>query len=276
MTDTDLSAHLIDRLRPHRGLPDGLVEHRQGRFGQIVVAKEGNELFLVFCPSGVPLSNQALSGVMSRIDLTNPLTLTGVYTQAMLACLAFVPDPRQVYMMGGGGGRVPTVLHALLPDVTISGSEIDRDVLDLSCQYFGLEDTARISISCAEGKRDLSFYNNDFFDHLYLDCFAANGRVPPELTTKSFFDMCRSKLKPGGVISMNFVDSDPKFAGQKKRFARVFDDVRSFQFKGTHVMFGRKAAQTDSDDLIEIARSLQDKLPFGFDLVNHVRQLHPI
>ncbi|MEX0368023.1 MAG: spermidine synthase [Ruegeria sp.] len=271
-TSASSSGSIEERLRHLRDLPDGVVEHRKGQIGQVVVAKDGNELFLVFCPSGVPLSNGALSGVMSRIDLTDPLTLTGGYTQAMLLCLAFVPDPEQVYVMGGGGGRVPTVLHALFDDVMITGSEIDPDVLDLSYRFFGLEDGPRLRIACADGRSHLAEQADGQFDHIYLDCFAADGRVPDSLTVPAFFEMCAKKLQPGGVVCMNFVDSDPRLFEQREEFQAVFADVRMVEVEGTYVLFGRKEACAGSD-VQATARALQARLPFGFDLPGYADRL---
>ncbi len=272
-TSASLPGSIAQRLRHLQDLPDGLVEHRQGQIGQVVVAKSGSELFLVFCPSGVPLTNDALSGVMSRIDLTNPLTLTGGYTQAMLLCLAFVPRPERVYVLGGGGGRVPTVLHALLDDVMITGSEIDREVLDLSYRYFGLKDGPRLRISCADGSLHLAEQLDAQFDHIYLDCFAADGRVPQSLSTPAFFEMCASKLRPRGVVCMNLVDSDPRLSEQKADFQAVFADACMVEVEGTHVLFGCKEACADPDSVSASARALQTRMPFGFDLSEYADRL---
>ncbi|WP_171180279.1 spermidine synthase [Ruegeria sp. HKCCD8929] len=271
-TSAFLSGPIQERLKHLRDLPDGVVEHRRGQIGQVVVAKDGNELFLVFCPSGVPLTNGALSGVMSRIDLTDPLTLTGGYTQAMLLCLAFVPEPVHVYVMGGGGGRVPTVLHALFDEVIITGSEIDPDVLDLSYRFFGLEDGPRLRIACVDGRSHLAGQADGQFDHIYLDCFTSDGRVPEPLTTPAFFEMCAKKLRAGGVVCMNFVDSDPRLFEQRKEFQAVFANVRMVEVEGTHVLFGRKEACADTD-VQATARTLQARLPFGFDLQAYADRL---
>ncbi|MEX0348045.1 MAG: spermidine synthase [Paracoccaceae bacterium] len=263
----------IERLRPLRDLPDGIVEHRQGPFGQIIVAKQGDELFLVFCPDGVPLSNDALSGVMSRIDLGNPLVLTGAYTQAMLLCLAIHRSPKQAYVMGGGGGRVPMVLEALIEDLTVQSSEIDRDVIDLSRKYFGLRDGSRHQITCVDGKTHLTGQPDGCFDHIYLDCFAADGFVPEGLTTTDFFRMCAQKLRAGGVICMNTVDRDPSFAAQKERFATVFPNAWQVELDGTYVLFGRSAGASQAIDPVEAANAVQAELPLGFDLSDYARRM---
>lgn len=255
---------------------DGVLETREGRVGRILVVKQASELFLVFCPAGAPLSNEALSGVMSRIDLQEPLVLKGIYTQAMLACLAFAPEPRHVYVMGGGGGRVPLALHHLLGDVSVLGSEIDADVLDLSRRYFGLEEGPRLRIAHAEGRAHLSAQPDARFDHIYLDCFAADGRVPPPLSTAGFFDLCAAKLTGGGVACINLVASDPRFPAQMAAFRQVFADVWRFDFEGSVVLFGRGGPGIGKAALTGRAGALAARHRFGFDLESHVRALEPV
>ena len=259
-----------------RRKPDGVLEHRRGQFGQSLVVKQGDELFLVFCPGDVPLSNDKLSGVMSRIDMSDPLTLKGIYTQAMMCALVFEPKPRQAYVMGAGGGRLPMALLRSAAGVTVSGSELDPDVLDLSQLYFGFRPEARMRIACAEGRADLTAQPDGRFDHIYLDCFGPDGRIPQSLTTVEFFQICAGKLAPGGVACMNFLEADPSFPAQVDGFLEVFRDVWTFEFEGTQVLFGRQSGRADHPDLVEAARTLQKHVPFGFDLVGHVSSLRPV
>jgi spermidine synthase len=265
-----------DRLRKLRGRPDGIIAHKTGQFGQTVVVKQGNELLMVFCPGGVPVTTEALSGVMARIDMTDPLTLKGVYTQAMMSCLAFSPDPGQAYVMGAGGGRISTALLQLAAGVTVFGSELDPVVLEVSREYFGFAKDPRLHIACAEGRADLASQPDRKFDHIYLDCFGSNGRVPHALSTVEFFTMSAAKLSETGVACMNFVDTDPRFASQVDGFLQVFSDVWRFEFQGTHVLFGHKAGRVRHPDVLEKARKLQARLPLGFDLERHVASLQPV
>ncbi len=267
---------IADRLNRLRQRPDGVIEHRTGKIGQVVVAKQNNQLFLVFCPGDVPLSNDMLSGVMARIDLADPWTLKGIYTQAMLACLAFTPRPRNIYVMGAGGGRLATVLHRLLGNSRIFGSEIDPDVLEVSRQFFGLENGPRMRITCAEGRSHLSGQPDGRFDHIYLDCFDARGSVPRSLSTAEFFSTCARKLAPRGVACVNLVDSNPDFGAQMDAFLSVFPDVREFEFEGTHVLFGTMSGGVTPAILRENARDIQTRHAVGFSLQTHVESLRRV
>ncbi len=263
------SAALLDL----RDQPDGIVALRQGTLGQVVVVKQGRELLMVFCPSGVPVTSEVLSGVMSRIDLDDPLTLKGTYTQAMMACLAFSPEPSRVYVMGAGGGRIPMALLDLVEGVKVDGVELDAAVLDISRSLFGVGKNPRLNIACADGRDDLGRRPEGYFEHIYLDCFGVDGRVPLRLSSVEFFTMCRGKLTPGGVACVNLVDTDPRFPAQLDGFLKVFEDVWRFEHKGTHVLFGRRKAQAAHTDLRRKARDLQKRSSLGFDLLSHVSAL---
>jgi spermidine synthase len=265
-----------DRLRIFLDAPEGIIGHRTGEFGQIVVVKQGQELLMVFCPNGVPVSTEALSGVMARVDLTDPLKLKGIYTQAMMCCLAFSPDPSRAYVMGAGGGRIPTALTGFSEGVTVSGAELDPVVMEVSREFFGFEQDPRLEIVCAEGRTDLAAQSNDRFDHIYLDCFASDGRVPHALSTVEFFAMCATKLAETGVACTNLVDTDPRFSSQVDGFLTVFSDVWRFEFKGTHVLFGRKQGGVLHQDLMDRAAVLKSRLSFGFDLPHHIASLQPV
>lgn len=263
----------VDRLLAH---PDGLVAHETGKFGQIVIAKKSDEVMLVFCPLGTPLSNDALSGVMARMDLRHPKVLKGVYTQAMLASLTFAPDPTRVYIVGAGGGRLATALNHLLNSCKITGSEIDPIVLRLSRKYLGLKTSSKLNIACADGQTHLARQPDGGFEHIYLDCYGADGHVPSELSTQDFFAFCARKLSPGGVLCANFIDQDPNFRAQMDAFFDVFPNVWKFEFEGSHVLFGHFGPPQTQDQLRAAAEVLQNRHDFGFDFAQRVADIHPL
>lgn len=263
----------LDRLRAE---PDGVIAQQSGPLGQVLVVKQGDEVFLVFCPAGQPITNDALSGVMSRIDLREPTVLKGLYTQVMICALAFVPRPKRAYVMGAGGGRIPMALQQIVTGITVTGSEIDANVLDLSRRYFGFANSKTMKIACADGRTHIATQPEARFDHIYLDCFGADGRVPHALSTAEFYALCADKLAPGGVICMNLLENDPDFDAQRDGFLQVFDDVWAFADNGTQVLFGRRAGRADAQDLAQQARALAAAHSLGFDLVAHVSALRPV
>lgn len=271
-----ITGSIDDRWASLRDRPDGIIEHRHGKFAQLIVLKDGDQVILCFAGRDAPLTNETLSGIMARIDISDPLTLIGVYTQAMLASLAFMATPRAAYVMGTGGGRIPMVLQSLVPDVDIVGSDLDPDVLDISKRWFGFGDGPRQTIACADGRGHLAAQPDGRFDHLYLDCFGADGRVPPALSTVEFFRMCRDRLSPRGVACMNLIEGDALFPAQAGGFCRAFGTVRAFRHDGTCVLFGTGAAVPAPDDLTGAAQTLADRHGLRFDFAAHVARFEPV
>ncbi|MEX0283599.1 MAG: fused MFS/spermidine synthase [Paracoccaceae bacterium] len=268
----DAAQARLDRLKSH---PEGLIVHRVGRHGQIAIARTGPDIVMVFCPLGVELSNDALSGVMARVDPTTPLVLKGAYTQAMLACLSFVPDPGRVYVMGAGGGRVPMVLRWLVDVPVVMGSELDKDVLNLSAEYLGFEMAGGLSIDCAEGRAHLTAQPDGQFDHIYVDCYGADARVPPALSTAEFFAMIRAKLTHGGVMAMNLIAGDERFAAQQAGMMQAFSQIWAWSQGGSTVLFGSDAVSSP-EERTQAAADLAARIPFGFDLPAHIDALVPV
>ncbi len=248
--------------------PEGLLAHRIGQHGQIAVARGGRDIFMAFCPLDVPLSNDALTAIMARFDPAEPLVLRGRYMQAMLACHVLVPDPARAYVMGAGGGRLALVLRYLLGVPAVAGSETDADVLALSRDYFGLADAPGLQIDHADGRAHLAGQGGAAFDHIYVDCFDARGRIPPALVTAEAIAAARGRLAPGGVLAMNVPVTDPLDATALSALQSAFSRIWRWEEGGSQVYFATNGltVRPDSDALTR----LTDRVPFGFDLAEHV------
>ncbi len=271
-----LSEAVLARLAEVGAAPEGLLAHEVGAFGQIAIARTGADVVMAFCPLGVPLSNQALSGVMARIDPADPLVLKGQYTQVMMAALVFRPDPGRVYVMGAGGGRVPLVLHHLVGVPEVLGAELDPQVIALSRAYLGLETGDGLQIDCADGRAHLARQAEAGFDHIYVDCYSAHGRVPAALSTVTFFELCAAKLAPGGVLVMNLIAKDDLYPAQMAGILASFAEVYAWEQGGSVVVFATAGAAPDAGERAARAAGLAQRLRFGFDLEAHVAGLRRI
>ena len=110
-------AMLHARLKEAAAAPQGAI-FRADRGGyEIVVLKDGAEVQLFFAAPRA--DGLALSGVMSRIDVRQPLKLLGEYTQAI--CWPFSPGAEAHLCGGSGRGRCRWCCHAL-PDAVIDSN----------------------------------------------------------------------------------------------------------------------------------------------------------
>jgi spermidine synthase len=161
--------------------------------------------------------------IQSSIRLNNPDKLELHYTRAMMAALLFVPAPKDVLMVGLGGGSIARFFHRHFPATHMTAVEINPKVVSVARQYFGLpEDDERLKVVVADGAEYVPAHpaSADMFLH---DAFE-DGETIAALCTQKFFDACAAALRTNGVFVMNFMADEPKFDQYSERIAKAFDD----------------------------------------------------
>ena len=73
----------------------------------------------------------SLHETQSRMRLDDPDALDLAYTRTMMGFLLFHPDPRQIAMIGLGGGSLAKFCHRHLPRASIEVVEINGHILEL-------------------------------------------------------------------------------------------------------------------------------------------------
>lgn len=252
-------AALKVRLASIRGMRDGTIYTEPSGAHFHVVTKEGPELRFWLVDQAQPSSGV----IQSEINLDRPLSLVEFYTQAMLLGLLWRPQPKRVYMAGLGGGRVAQVLHTHLPDVQIAVADIDPNIVEVARRFFGVEQNERLQIEIADGRNWLNAQAGDF-DLIFLDVFLDNGYSPYWLATREFYELCRARLAPGGVLVINILIEDSFWPAKVRTLQEVFPVVwHAVEPEENIVLFAGMAADVDSNELLARAAAL--KPHYGFD-----------
>lgn len=214
-TLTNIQA-IIERLLPIHAQPDGTLYAELHGVNFIVVTKSFNHVRLwILDPQEVD------SGVVqSELNLENPLHLVDPYTQAAILGMGWVPEPKRIYCAGLGAGRVPMILHHHLPHATIDCSEIDPTVLEMATRFFGFAEDERLQVHIADGRRWLEEVAP--YDFIFVDVFLDRGYVPYRLSTVEFYQLCREKLTPGGILVVNLLTEDAYLANRVATLQEVF------------------------------------------------------
>jgi spermidine synthase len=253
--------------------PDGLIFEGHAFGERIVLVKSEGQIQLYFASSPAISADIEMSGVMSRIDPNTPLKLLGVYTQAMMLALCWRPDPKRVYMLGFGGGRIPLVLRHYFPECIIDGSEINAEVLNIARQYFGIKEDDRMHIAVEDGRAWLGKTPvNQRYDIILVDCFTGKGNHPYRLSTIEFYNLCKSRLVEGGMVATNLLEDDSLFEQKLSTFAASFGNVVDFEHHGAHVLFGSENA-IDPTEITTRALELNLKYSFEFPFAEHARHI---
>ncbi len=137
----------------------------------------------------------------SRMSRWSPDRLVVDYTRTMLAALRHVPEPRQIGIVGLGGGSQVKFLHRYLPTARLEVFEIDPAVLALRETFRIPPDDARLQVVLGDAALELP-RRPSAYDLLLVDGYDPQG-IPPALSTPGFYRACRASLREGGAVAVN-------------------------------------------------------------------------
>src|SRR5262245_51694956 len=209
------------------------------------------------------------SAIQSALRLSAPDRLELAYTRAMMAFMLFVAAPRELLMIGLGGGSLARFVHARLPRVRITVVEIHPQVVAAARSFFGVPaEDARLRIVVADGA-DYIPSRRGVWDVLLLDAFE-DGRSVRTLATQAFYDACRGALRPDGMLVVNFIADEPRFSTYLARIEDAFEGrvlcLPAEDRVNTIVLaFKRHAVRFAITSLKHTARDLKRRYDLPFD-----------
>ena len=83
---------------------------------------------------------------------SKPQQLVFNYTKQLLTALLVNPQPKQILIIGLGGGTMSNTLHQLFPQSHIDNVEIDESVIKVARQYFGFFENTQIKTYSQDGR----------------------------------------------------------------------------------------------------------------------------
>ncbi len=160
--------------------------------------------------------------IQSSMRLDRPDELALDYTRAMMAFLLFQPLPREVLMIGLGGGSMARYIHQRMPGTRTTVVEINPKVLAAARSMFHFPDAdARLKVVIADGA-DYVREHAESADVLLLDGFD-DGKQPAALCAQAFYDAAYTALRPGGVMAVNFMAEERRLDVYLQRVEKSFD-----------------------------------------------------
>jgi len=164
------------------------------------------------------IGGDAIQSAM-RLDAPDRIELD--YVHAMMAFLLFRPKPRDVLMVGLGGGSMARFIHQRMLQARVTVVEINPGVVAVARRYFHFpEEDARLEIVIGDGA-ELVPRRPASCDVLVVDGFV-NGSPAKDLCTQSFYDGAFAALRPGGVMVANFMSDDKRIETYCKRIEESF------------------------------------------------------
>lgn len=142
------------------------------------------------------------------------------YTRTMMGFLLLKPEPREIAMVGLGGGSLAKFCYRHLPSAHITVVENNPGVIALREEFRIPDDDARFRVIAADGAAYLRGCPGGI-DVLLVDGFDENGQ-PPALCSAAFYRDCRRALAPHGVLVVNSHVDDAGHDGRTQRIADAF------------------------------------------------------
>lgn len=150
-----------------------------------------------------------LAAVQSSMRLENPAALVTAYAQKMMAFLLFNRAPRDILMIGLGGGSLVKFCHRHLRDTRLTVVEIDPDIVALREWFHIPPDDDRLQVLVEDGA-DFVRRGDWEADILLVDAFDRAG-VAPSLASDDFYAHAFRRLRSNGLLVMNL-------AGERARY----------------------------------------------------------
>ncbi len=216
-------------------------------------------------------------GRQSVVKLGDPGHLELAYTRAAFTALAFMKKPpKDVLIVGLGGGTMPMFLRKHYPTANIDVVEIDPLVVKVAKEFFEFKEDAKMKVATMDGRRYLrGLVNKDGkykkkYDFIFLDAYDA-ASVPFHLTTTEFLKIVRGALKPGGYVVGNIWSKDHNeyydamVATYWKNFPALY--VLKAEKSGNHIFIASaQKGQVAAEKAVARARAIDAKRKFRFDL----------
>lgn len=162
-----------------------------------------------------------LDFVQSEMRLSAPDELCFSYTRTMMAALLFVPRPRQVLIVGLGGGSLTKFCYWQLPQAQVTTIEIDADVIAFS-PLFGLPAAdARLRLVHADAV-DWLAHSDAEADLLLVDGCDRHG-IADAFRAPRFHQDLYARLAPRGVLAMNLIGRAAAWRPHVEALTRIFE-----------------------------------------------------
>jgi predicted membrane-bound spermidine synthase len=237
--------------------PTGRVAHIETEYNDVFITRRGNQLVMSFQVKGWDYTE-------SVANLLDPDDLPLRYAQVMTIATAYPAAPKNILMLGLGGGSIATYLGRFMPDAAITTVEIDPGVISAAKNYFGLRESERMRYRAGDGRVFLN-RSGELYDLILLDAYRG-GYVPFHLLTREFYALVKRKLTPGGAAAFNVHDGNKLYASTVKTLAEVFGGLDLYPTGVGEVIAVATTSPLTKDALERKAAALQEQHNFRFPL----------
>ena len=242
-----------------------IVEEERSLYQNVYIVKEVG----LTCMRFRKKSHNDLS--QSCIYDEKPKDLVFDYYKLAMGATFFLDDPKDMLVIGLGGGVLVNRYKEVYPNANIVSVEIDEVVAEMAKKYFDYtDDSEQYETHVRDGrvfvKRALR--KDRRFDFILLDAFNSDY-IPEHMMTKEYLEEVKGLLKPGGIIMANTFSSSALFHHESETYHQVFGDLYQIHFedeKTNSVIVVSNEALPEKKDLLQKANHYKPLLSeYGVD-----------
>lgn len=193
--------------------PDTLLERIvSGSYERPFIVDDGTSRALHF----------SLVYIQSEMLVARPFELALAYTRKMMGFLLFVAQPRNILLLGLGGGSLAKYCHRHLPLARITVVEISPDVIAFRDEFHVPRDDARFKVVCADAA-DFLDASREQFDVILVDAFDRCGFAESVSVPKFYASVCQ-RLSSSGVLVANLAGTKDERTAHLGMIHETFGD----------------------------------------------------
>lgn len=136
-------------------------------------------------------------------------------------------------VLGLGGGDLATICAKLLPKWEMTYVELEREIVEVAKQYFGVEGDARRK-TVVDDAAVFMANNKQKYDLIVVDLYQGDT-VPEFVTSARFLRQIESALSLGGIAIFNYASHefrDKDFVIFNRQLAKVFESIVRGEYIG--------------------------------------------
>lgn len=175
--------------------------------------------------------------------------LPGIYTQFATAGLAYADKLEKAVIIGMGGGRITWYLSHFVPEMQVTGVELDPEIVRIAGEYFDVHEGPNLKIVTRDG-RVFMRRTKERYDYIVVDAYRG-AFVPFHLLTQEFYQLLEDRLEPGGVVVQNIEPRTMLFDHALATISSVFDNVDLYKAGGNIVAIAHNGPRRSLQELVK-------------------------
>jgi spermidine synthase len=230
-----------------------VLHEERSLYRNMYVTQEGDERCLLF-------RARRGAGRESCMYVSNPDRFVFEYAPMMMAGLYVNPRPRNILVIGLGGGTLPTALQELLPEAKIDVVELDAAVHRVAQRYFDFKKTPNTRVFIEDGRVFVKRMGRAKaqYDLIMLDAFESDY-IPEHMLTQEFLREVRAIMAPRGVLVANTWSTSGLYDHESTTYQSVFGSFYNLK-QGNRIIMTRLGGLPSPQELRANAQAWEARL----------------